>query len=155
MTREFKEKPKDQLFYVGQKVFINKDGKVLVLFVPKSYLAGVSKSHLDFPGGKIQQGESDFKKALKREVQEEIGLKIKIGDPFVNWFIKLGKDHREAGKKIYLIGFKCKYASGKVRLSDAHNKFKWVDKNNYKELDDGSDYFKALAKYFVLQFKRK
>ncbi len=41
---------KDTLFCVGQKAFIEKDGKVLVLFDP---IEG-----LDFPGGKIKEGEA-------------------------------------------------------------------------------------------------
>lgn len=38
--------------------------------------------------------------------------------------------------------------SGEIKLSDEHNKFKWVDKSDYSEVDDGSDYFDALKKYF-------
>ena len=43
----------DQLFFVGQKAFIVRDGKVLVLFNPEG--------KIDFPGGKIQEGEEDFR----------------------------------------------------------------------------------------------
>ena len=42
----------DVLLCVGQKAFIKKDGKVLVLF------ASDPGSPLDFPGGKIQEGEA-------------------------------------------------------------------------------------------------
>ena len=40
----------DALFCVGQKAFIEKDGKVLILNDPGEVL--------DFPGGKIQDGEA-------------------------------------------------------------------------------------------------
>ena len=43
----------DQVFYVGQKAFIDKDSQILVL---NDSLNG----ELDFPGGKIQEGEFDF-----------------------------------------------------------------------------------------------
>jgi hypothetical protein len=46
----------DALFCVGQKAFIEKDGEILVLNDP---LEG-----LDFPGGKIQVGETDFAEAV-------------------------------------------------------------------------------------------
>ena len=46
------------------------------------------------------------------------------------------------------MAFKCKYVSGELALSDEHDKFKWVDKDDYKEVDDGSDYFEVLKKYF-------
>ena len=105
---------------------------------------------LDFPGGKIQEGEDDFDEALKREVREETGLEIEVGEPFTRWYFEFGQDHRNAGKKVFLIGFKCKYKSGEVKISDEHSEYKWVTKLNYKELDDRSNYFKALDKYFNL-----
>lgn len=121
----------DQLLYVGQKAFIEKDGKVLVLMDPDF--------GLDFPGGKIQEGETDFTESLKREVREETKLEIEKGDAFFTWFNVFGAKHRNAGK----------YMSGEVILSDEHCEYKWVDKNDYKKLDDGSLYFKALEKYFA------
>jgi len=47
------------------------------------------------------------------------------------------------------VAFKCKYVSGGLKLSDEHDNFKWVDKSNYQEVDDGRDYFDVLEKYFV------
>lgn len=138
---------KDALFCVGQKAFIEKNGKILVLYDP---LVG-----LDFPGGKIQEGEAkegnadSLINALKKEVREETGLEIKVFEPFAVWYRKfLEKNHRNYGKEVYLVAFRCKYVSGEIKLSDEHNRFKWVDKNNYKELDDGSEYFSVLRKYY-------
>ncbi len=138
----------DALFCVGQKAFIEKDGKVLVLSDPKE--------GLDFPGGKIQEGEAkvgdrkSLEMALKREVVEETGLTVEVGDPFIVWYNEFSKNHRNYGKVVYLVGFKCKYKSGEVRLSNEHDKFEWVDKNDFKKVDDGSEYFDALEKYYKL-----
>ena len=136
----------DALFCVGQKAFIEKDGKVLVLFDP---------SHgPDFPGGKIQEGEAkdgdtnSLVSALQREVREETGLEIEVFDPFAVWYHEFPKSHRNAGKVVYLVAFRCTYVSGEVRLSNEHNNFRWVDVTNYKEVDDGGDYFDVLEKYF-------
>ena len=135
----------DALFCVGQKSFIEKDEKVLILNDPSE--------GLDFPGGKIQEGEakdgdaSSLFVSLQREVREETGLEIKVGNPFVVWYHEFPKNHRNYPKVVYLVGFKCKYVSGEIKLSGEHNKFKWVDKNDYTEVDDGSDYFDALKKY--------
>lgn len=126
--------------YVGQKAFIEKDGKILVLMDPKL--------GLDFPGGKIQENETDFTRALQREVREETSLEIEPGDAFCTWYYLFGPQHRNAGKKVYLVGFKCRYVSGGVTLSDEHNDYRWVDKNTYRSLADGSEYFKALEKYY-------
>jgi len=125
----------DQLFYVGQKAFIEKDGEVLTL----KHARG-----LDFPGGKIQDGHLDFVQELQREVREETGLEIEVSAPFVVWHTEFPKN----GHHIYLIGFKCRYVSGELKLSDEHLSHQWVNKNNYKELNNGTDYFSALEKYF-------
>ena len=134
----------DKQFYVGQKAFIaNAKGEVLVLNDP---IEG-----LDFPGGKIQEGETDFAEALKREVREETGLEIEVGAPFVTWYNKFSEgEHRNAGKEVYLVGFKCQYFFGEIKLSDEHDKFQWVSQENYKSVNDGTNYFKALEKYFQL-----
>ena len=42
-----------------------------------------------------------------------------------------------------------KYVSGELTLSDEHDNSRWVDENDYKEVDDGSDYFDVLKKYFA------
>ena len=137
---------KDALFCVGQKAFIEKDGMVLTL--------GAPKGDLDFPGGKIQEGEardgdaSSLAEPLKREVREETGLEIEVGDPFAVWYHEFPKESRDYGKMVYLVGFKCKYISGEVKLSDEHDKYQWVNKDNFKEVDDESDYFDVLVKYF-------
>jgi len=130
----------DETFFAVQKAFIEKDRKVLVLNDPVE--------GLDFPGGKIQEGEMDLVKSLKREVVEETGLEIEVGVPFVTWHETFPKDHSLAGKKAFLVGYMCKYVSGEVKLSHEHDNFKWVDKENYKEVDDGTSYFNYLTKYF-------
>ena len=72
----------DALFCVGQKAFIEKDGKVLVLFDPVE--------GLDFPGGKIQEEEakdadaSSLILSLQREVREETNLEIEVSTLFLS-----------------------------------------------------------------------
>ncbi len=129
----------DKMFYVGQKAFIDKDGEVLVLF---------DEAGLDFPGGKLQEGETDYTKALKREVREETTLEIEIGKPFTTWSFTMSIKPEHIGKKVFLVGYKCSYKSGDVSLSNEHQKYQWVNKDNYHKLKDGTEYFKALEEYF-------
>jgi 8-oxo-dGTP pyrophosphatase MutT (NUDIX family) len=135
----------DALLCVGQKALIEKDGKILVLD---------PVIRLDFPGGKIQEDEAQdgeavsLKRALQREVREETGLEIEVGDPFIVWYHQFGGNHRNSGKKVYLVAFRCKYVSGDLQLSDEHDNFRWVDESDYRQVDDDSDYFDVLEKYF-------
>jgi 8-oxo-dGTP diphosphatase len=130
----------DKMFYVGLKAFINKQNKIIVLNDP---LYG-----LDFPGGKIQEGENDFVEALKSEVREETGLEIKVGMPFHTWYFEFGSHSQNAGKQVFLVGYKCEYVSGEVQISEEHTNFQWIDKENYLQLKEESEYYKALEHYF-------
>lgn len=125
---------------VSQKAFVEKDGQVLVLSDP---IRG-----LNFPGGRFLEVDENINEALKREVLKETSIEIEVYDPFVCWLGSFISNDENAGKKIYIIGFKCKYISGNIRLSEEKTTYKWVNKENYKELDNGGPYFKALEKYF-------
>ena len=130
----------DEIFYVGQKAFIEKDGEVLVIFDPKE--------GLDYPGGKIQEHEMNLVESLKREVREETSLEVEVREPFATWLNIFPESHRFAGKKVFLIAYKYKYISGEVKLSHEHDKFRWVTKENYNEVDNGTSFFEILKKYF-------
>ena len=130
----------DQLFYVGQKALINRRGGILVL---KDPFIG-----LDLPGGKIQEGEDDLNKSLIREVKEETGLEITVGSPFSRLSFNLRSSHKNAGKKVYLVVFECRYLSGSVKLSNDHSEFYWLNKNNFNKVEDNSDIYSCLRKYF-------
>ena len=132
----------DKLFFVGQKAFIEKNGEVLILASPVG---------LDFPGGKVQEGETNFIESLKREVREETDLEIKVGSPFVTWRFEYPEGHKRSGQQIYLVGYKCKYISGEVKLSEEHEQYHWVNKDDFKKVKNSPiDYYKALEKYFEI-----
>ena len=125
----------DAQFYVGQKAFIRKGDEVLVL--------GDLKERLDYPGGKIQEGETDIIESLKREVREETGLEINVGKPFVTWTIIFPPQHRLEGKRLYLVGYSCEYVSGEVRLSNEHSTYQWISKEKYTSLVNTASYTKG------------
>jgi 8-oxo-dGTP pyrophosphatase MutT (NUDIX family) len=131
----------DQLFFVGQKAFIGKNNKVLVLFN--------TRDKIDFPGGKIQEGEDDLLASIIREVKEETGLSVKIGEPFVVWSFALPENHKHAGKRVFLVGCKASYSGESVVLSNEHLRYEWVGKEDLDRLNDGSGHFHALQKYFA------
>jgi 8-oxo-dGTP diphosphatase len=132
----------DELFYVGQKAMIEDGGNVLLLNDP---LLGN-----DLPGGKVQEGETNFAEALKREVIEETGLEVEVGDPFSNGYFQYPviKGHRNSGKKIYLIVFRCKLLSGTLTLSSEHDGYRWISKKDYKKYVTKEWILKTVDKYF-------
>jgi 8-oxo-dGTP pyrophosphatase MutT (NUDIX family) len=129
----------DQLFFVGQKAFIKKGKRILVLSDP---LLGI-----DFPGGKIQAGEDNLVESLKREVREETGLEINVGNPFLTWIHTIHRDEHK-GKKLFLVAYECEYISGVVKISNEHDGFTWVTRQNFKDIKSKGKYFKYLEHYF-------
>jgi 8-oxo-dGTP diphosphatase/A/G-specific adenine glycosylase len=80
----------------------------------------------EFPGGKVEAGES-LEVALKREIQEELGLKIRVDDEF------LVIDHDYPGKSVRLHFFNCTPLEGAAQPLDVAD-LRWVsprDLNNY------------------------
>jgi 8-oxo-dGTP diphosphatase len=130
----------DEMFYVVQKAIVRKGGEILVLNDPVE--------GLDYPGGKIQEGEANLVDALKREVFEETGLEINVGESFATDIEVFSAGHRLFGHRAFIVWYNCEYISGDVVLSDEHNKSTWVNKDNYRTVDDGTSYFDILEKCF-------
>jgi len=135
---------KDTQVFVGQKAFIKRGHKVLVMRDP-NYVTDTEVG-LDFPGGKYRY-PGNILEELTREVTEETALKIKIGRPFFVWTAKYREPERK-NQKVYLVGFLCKHISGEVKLSNEHDRYEWVDKKTYKKWAEPTGYFKALEEYF-------
>lgn len=81
----------------------------------------------EFAGGKVEKGES-HSAALKREIQEELGVEIKVND-----FIASG--HSIAiDKHIILHVYKAELIKGEPRPKE-HAELKWLEISNIGELD--------------------
>ncbi len=134
----------DAQFYVSQKAVIIKDGKILVMHDPEF--------GSDLPGGKIKAGELDFTEELKREVREETGLEIAVGNPFATGYFELPitSKNKNAGRKIFNVYYACTYISGEVKLSDEHDSYTWVSKDTLKDIVNQEQECNVIAKYFVL-----
>lgn len=70
--------------------FIVMDGKVLLAKRPKSKKLAPDKYHL--PGGHVEFGE-DLKTALRREIQEELGVDVKVYEPFFSFSYSTNDAH--------------------------------------------------------------
>ena len=83
----------------------------------------------DLPGGHVQEEES-LEDGLRREVEEETGLKIKYPE-------KLYSD----GRMHY---YKAEMEDAEVKLSEEHTEYKFVSAEDLKDMEVPSKYLKQL-----------
>lgn len=124
-------------YHLGIKALIqNKTGHILILKKNSKNRSGLNPSHWDLPGGRIKNGDN-IKIALKREVEEEIGIKkLKILEFFD---ASLSKFRVYDGKEIVGLVFFTYLCSikdyTKIELTDnEHSNFKWADKKEAAKL---------------------
>jgi 8-oxo-dGTP diphosphatase len=95
-----------------------------ILATRKSY--GEFKDMWEFPGGKIEKGETR-KEALRREIKEELEVDILI-DEFLT---TVEYDYLEF--HLIMHCYICSIMKGKMHFND-HNAFMWIDETNINEL---------------------
>jgi len=87
-----------------------RDGKLLITQrKPDSHLGGL----WEFPGGKLEPGES-FEDALIRELDEELGIEVEVGDLIED----ITHDYPE--KSVRLRFFKCRWLKHEPYPHDVH-----------------------------------
>jgi 8-oxo-dGTP diphosphatase len=91
----------------GNKLFIARRS-------PDKSLAGM----WEFPGGKVEKNETD-EAALKREIQEEFGKEIIIGEHFHE------NNYTDAEKTIKLVSYFMAFHDF-PKKSDSHDQLKWT-----------------------------
>lgn len=114
--------PTKKLIRPGVKALIVHEGKILMIH--ERVRKGEKIVNItDFPGGGIDFAE-DLKTALIREVKEEVGLNIKVGNVVGAWDFVLGElEHTVPGKSgvhIVCIGYQCSLISETV-IDVTHN----------------------------------
>lgn len=88
---------------------------------------GEFKGGWEFPGGKIEKGES-LEEALKREIKEELSIKINI-EKFVDTI-----DYDYERFHLTMHCYICTIQAGKLILNE-HSAFKWLTKNDLDSVD--------------------
>ncbi len=101
-----------------------KDGKVLIA---KRKPDDKQPGKWEFPGGKIEAGES-ARECLKREMREEFGIDVRVGR-------LLGQSiyHYSHGS-IRLLAYQAEWQAGELALRD-HSEYVWVSYDRLNEFD--------------------
>lgn len=88
---------------------------------------GELKGKWEFPGGKVEVGES-HQEALMREIYEELGVQIAVNSYISSVAFKVGE------KSLVLHCYWSQLISGTVHLNE-HNQFKWVELGRLLDYD--------------------
>lgn len=120
----------EQLFHVGVKALVkNKEGKYLLLQVNPAELRGSDNpAYWDIPGGRIQKGQN-WRDALEREVDEELGVAIASEPQFFAGTvanIMIPTDDGEVGLVLLVYTVEIP-ENATLKLSFEHLGFEWVD----------------------------
>ena len=116
------------------------DGRILLARrAPGQHLAG----HWELPGGKVEPGES-LKAALQRELLEELGLVVSVGEELARTVY-----HYDRGS-IELIALATS-TSGEVTLMTVHDAVQWFSVDETRALPVAPADIPLLASVWVTQ----
>lgn len=100
------------LILLGPKILIARRA-------PGLFLSG----YWEFAGGQIEEGETP-EECLKREIEEELGVQVKVGDFFME------TEYAYPEKTVLLKAYWCELLTDNFVLTD-HNYVKWVEPKDF------------------------
>jgi 8-oxo-dGTP diphosphatase len=96
-------------------------------FIAKRLGGGDMGGRWEFPGGKVDSGESD-QEALKREYLEEFGVEIAVGDFLGSAvFERRGSPHQVRAYRVF-------FSAVNLTLSE-HTQWRWASLEEIEQLD--------------------
>ena len=104
---------------------VNDNGEPIIFATQRGY--GEFKDGWEFPGGKIEAGETP-QEALKREIMEELATEIKVGDYIKTVEYDYPKFH------LSMQCFWCEVVSGNLELKE-HEAARWLQKEQIYEVE--------------------
>ncbi|MBN1539349.1 MAG: NUDIX domain-containing protein [Candidatus Thermoplasmatota archaeon] len=119
-------------------VILNDEGKLLL--IKRSMSSKGNPGKWDFPGGKVDTGET-FDEGLLREVFEETRLKISIERP-----LYVTESESPVSRVVYLF-MEGKLKEGEVSLSEEHEDHTWVVRAELSKMDLATQFIEFGRKY--------
>ena len=121
-------------FYIGIKLLIVKDNKVLVL----KNMDQSGKYYWDIPGGRMGEGE-EIQQTLNRELTEEI---LTIKGIHILDFVQVYKlpQNLKDGNGLMLLFYRVEAEIDTVEISDEHVDYRWVGVNDIESLNSNETY---------------
>ena len=104
---------------------VNKNGEDIIFATQRGY--GEFKDGWEFPGGKIEEGETP-QEALKREIMEELDTEISVGELIDTIEYDYPTFH------LSMDCFWCEVIKGNLLLKEAEDA-KWLKKNELDKVD--------------------
>ena len=104
---------------------VNDKGESIIFSTQRGY--GEFKDGWEFPGGKIEAGETP-QEALKREIMEELDTEVKVGTLIDTIEYDYPNFH------LSMDCFWCEIVSGELKLKE-HDNAKWLTKEHLDEVE--------------------
>ena len=102
-------------------MIVREDGRILIAERPEGkFMAG----WWEFPGGKLEFAEAP-EAGLAREVREELGIDVEVGEPF--HVVNVSRTPESA---VLVVFYWCRWTGGAIRLLDAAD-VAWVARDGF------------------------
>ncbi len=130
----------------SHKILIEKDGKYLVLL--RTDKCKRYAEHWDLPGGKAEENE-DYDETIRREVREEIGAEVLIGDKIFSFEIE-SECVRGVRVGFNLYDGVLQNPTAEIKLNPEHTEYAWLTLAELQNLEKREivldNYLRSLKK---------